>query len=81
MKCCGKCYLRKQLKKVDENSNSKKAPVKSEKSESLVFIISPVYTASLNYLYALPAIHNPARQHLFNHAILSRIFHPPSFAC
>lgn len=36
MKCCGKCYLNKQLKKVDQNeSNSKGFPVSIFKIKSI----------------------------------------------
>lgn len=78
MNCCGKCYLRKQLNKVDENSTSKKAPVKTEKSESLVFVVTPVYASALHFQESLLSIHNPVGQHLFGHSIPFPVFHPPS---
>lgn len=41
MHCNGKCYLKKQLQKVDkEQSGDKEQPVKSQKSELPVFIVT-----------------------------------------
>ena len=81
MKCCGKCYLKKQLKKVDENSNGKKAPLKTDKSESLVFIVVPFFTAPEQVLSLQLSTHNPAYQHMYGSNVPFLIFHPPSAAC
>ena len=81
MKCCGKCYLKKQLKKVDENSNGKKAPLKTDKSESLVFIVVPFFTAPEQVLSLQLSTHNPAYQHKYGSKVPFLILHPPSAAC
>ena len=76
--CCGKCYLRKQLKKVDENSTSKKAPVKTEKSETVEFVVTPVFTAPQHFIAFISSVHNPVGQHMYGHTVPFPIFHPPS---
>lgn len=77
MKCCGKCYLKKQLNKVhDEQSKSGPNSLKWEKGEFPVFVIpsaisftAPSFATTQllfpNYVVAL--VTNPA----------NTVFHPP----
>ena len=79
MKCCGKCYLKKQLKKAEDNTdaNGKQAPGKLNKIEIAEFVIPQ--KISLPYLVQLNNHnYNPAVQHMYTHAAISSIFHPPS---
>jgi len=79
MKCCGKCYLRKQLKKAEGSNSSKDAPGKIEKAEQLVFIISATEPVSSCLQHLTLSVRNPTNKHLHNYDFLSRVFHPPSF--
>lgn len=83
MKCCGKCYLKKQLKKVDGNENtSKDAPNKIEKNEVIAYIIEDIMTLrEENSPFPAATIRTPGLQHLNNVSILFPIFHPPALAC
>jgi hypothetical protein len=83
MKCCGKCYLRKQLKKGYEQENpSKGAPTKVEKNEVVAFIL-PISLPPNHYRIVLPTptLRTPVYQHLYHSTIPVSIFHPPSISC
>ncbi|OJW78561.1 MAG: hypothetical protein BGO69_00815 [Bacteroidetes bacterium 46-16] len=81
MKCCGKCYLHKQLKKAEDgSSNDKQGPSKTTKIELAEFVIPhkiniPYFTAPDTHQY------NPAMQHMHGFDPLVNIFHPPAMAC
>ena len=82
--CCGKCYLRKQLKKVDDNESPvKKAPVKTEKNEILVAVVTPPRHFSIQPLIVADAtsIQNPVFQSMYASAVPFSVFHPPSPNC
>lgn len=82
MKCCGKCYLAKQLKKAEDGSSKeqgKNLPTKWDKIEEVAFIVPQILSFNnfqpseeqvFHSNYIPPAGHDP----------LSAIFHPPS-AC
>lgn len=82
LNCCGKCYLRKQLKKVDGHENPVKNAVLSiEKMDALACILPP----TINYDYSHPelktsSIKTPVLQDLYQHPVSFSIFHPPSVA-
>lgn len=38
LNCCGKCYLNKQINKVDQNTGSEKQTVKLEKTELIAIL-------------------------------------------
>jgi hypothetical protein len=77
MKCCGKCYLNKQLAKADGSSDSKQLPSKNHKIELVEFIpviavpfscqVIPRDTKVFHDQYKLPLGRDP----------LASIFHPP----
>ncbi len=74
-KCCGKCYLHKQLKKADDN-NSKSLPTKTEKAEYALFIIPQKIT--LQFTPVTDNHHFTATdQRFITFDPLSSIFHPP----
>ncbi len=76
MKCCGKCYLQKQLKKIDNDTQEKGTPEKVEKSELLCFILPASILVSLKYTFDI-AVQNPSRQRLYNKDLSRSTFHPP----
>lgn len=81
MKCCGKCYLQKQLKKVDDTDASKKQSDRAGKAEVLVYILPAAIPHNLLSAPAIAAIQHPANQHLYDSRFPTSIFHPPaSFA-
>ncbi len=81
MKCCGKCYLRKQLKKAEDgtDANGKQAPGKNIKIELAEFVVPQ--RISIPSFYTAAAHHyNPIMQHMHGFDPLVNIFHPPSMA-
>jgi hypothetical protein len=81
MKCNGKCYLRKQLKKAEGAEHNGQQPTKSDKYESLVYCL-PVatYTVAQHFTPVL-SVHNPLGQHMYNGGLSPSVFHPPSEVC
>lgn len=79
--CNGKCYLKKQLKKVDDNTtNDKEAPAKKTKNQL------PEYIASSNQLAIFTTTvetvqHKTFYNNTYYHHHLSSVFHPPQEAC
>lgn len=82
MKCAGKCYLRKQLNKLDDTETSSgKTPVKTEKSEVLAVFLPPeTIKLSQPPPVRVAAAHNPFVLQLQVTLFASAIFHPPSLA-
>ncbi|MBS1585168.1 MAG: hypothetical protein JSS82_06430 [Bacteroidetes bacterium] len=82
MKCCGKCYLRKQLKKAEDGNeaNSKQAPCKLTKIEIAEFIPSQSFYLPEHFASILKQ-HNPRMQHMHDRLFPLSIFHPPSDFC
>jgi len=78
LKCCGKCYLRKQLHKVEEGNASKNAPPKIEKTEVLVYILPPFLQLPEHTGFPATAVLNPSGQHLHGAQLIFTVFHPPS---
>lgn len=78
MKCCGKCYLRKQLKKAEDGNepNGKQAPGKLTKIEIAEFIPSQSFHLPEHFASILKQ-HNPRMQHMHDRLSLMNIFHPP----
>lgn len=81
MKCCGKCYLKKQLKKVNANNEAgSESSVKMEK-EMLVYIIPNHILHESKPVFYQVVQHNAFRDAIIAHAFVDDIFHPPSSAC
>lgn len=76
MNCCGKCYLNKQLKKIDKESQGKGAPEKVEKNELISFILPGCIQLSFCY-NVCEIIQNPLKQRLYHKDICQSTFHPP----
>lgn len=82
MKCNGKCYLKKQLKKLDENSNSPKAPqIKIEKNEVITFILPQGIRFSTPAFLTTDSVFNPIVLQLQDSLYPSSVFHPPTHTC
>ena len=81
-KCNGKCYLRKQLKKVNdtENGSSNSPTIKIEKTEVVCLIPEPL-EFSARYVAGEPVVQNPVFMHLAEQVHLHSIFHPPAVSC
>jgi len=77
IKCCGKCYLRKQLKKAeDENTGSKQLPTKIDKVEVAAFFpLAPIHISVQGF--SLKVIFHDRYQQPSGSDPLSSIFHPP----
>jgi hypothetical protein len=82
MKCCGKCYLRKQLKKAEDgnDANGKQAPGKLTKIEISEFIPSQSFQLPAYFVSAIKS-YNPRMQRMHDRLSLLSIFHPPADFC
>lgn len=79
-KCCGKCYLRKQMKKVNgnENGSSKGQTIKIEKNE--VFCLMPDNLSVTIKMFPITlSVYNPILKDFLITPFSSSLFHPPSF--
>jgi len=81
-KCNGKCYLRKQLKKVNdaEHGSSDSHTVKIEKTE-VVYLLPVAIQFSGSVWHTEPAIQNPVERALTPQSHLQSVFHPPAVSC
>jgi len=79
MKCCGKCYLRKQLQKAaDHSEDSKGCPGRIVRQEEAFFLVpSGVLLPQLHYTCSISKPFNPGSQHLYGHMPIHTIFRPP----
>lgn len=78
LECNGKCYLKKQLNKVDnETPTDKEAPAKKHKNEL------PEYLSISDDFYLAPTFqpNNTQTDHyrdLYHYTLITSVFHPPS---
>lgn len=81
MKCCGKCYLKKQLKKVDDTENSGNSKtVKIEKTE-IVYLTSQFFSFTPQLKLRTVKVFNPLVRHFTSFTLPNAVFHPPALAC
>ena len=83
MKCCGKCYLRKQLKNTSDNTENapgKQQQVKWEKLSWVAVLPSAKPTAAILSLQENKQL-NSYYQNLYRFTSVVNIFHPPSIVC
>jgi len=83
MKCCGKCYLRKQLKKAEDGNTGnteKQGPSKLNKIELAEFIIPQKFSIKESFANKIKS-YNPSLQHMFGYDMPVNIFHPPAPIC
>lgn len=81
-KCNGKCYLKKQLKKVDdtEHGSSNAPTLKIEKTE-VVCLLPVSIQFSARECQGEPVVQNPVLLHFSSQSHLQSIFHPPAVFC
>lgn len=81
-KCCGKCYLRKQLNKVaeKENGTSKAPTIKVQKTE-LVCLLPKVFNLPFVHTLNVPSVYNPISKGFLMKPFPFSFFHPPSVSC
>lgn len=77
LKCCGKCYLNKQLNKA-ENGAGKPSSTKTEKTELLLFIVPEKQTIE-HCLVQYTDYYNPFKNHNYHYLFTPKVFRPPSF--
>lgn len=78
MKCCGKCYLHKQLNKAENESNDgKQQPNKMDKLELMTFII-PQGLSFQTHFSIEQKVFNSSVQSSYYFQYSSGVFHPPS---
>lgn len=81
MKCCGKCYLKKQLKKADEQGNdSKDMPGKWQKESSTVFLVTTPIALSFQQVVK-PVLFYDNYSFGIGYNAIASIFHPPPVSC
>jgi hypothetical protein len=79
--CCGKCYLRKQMKKVEDGSStSKKGQVKTEKSEVSEFVVTDRFIAVAHTTFETFPSNTPVTGNFHGYDLMADIFHPPATA-
>lgn len=79
LNCCGKCYVNKQMKKVDQNSGSEKqVPGKTAKAETVEYIM-PLTPLHSNTAFILQddKVYNGHYTGSKGHDAAPAIFHPP----
>lgn len=82
LKCCGKCYLKKQLKKADAEEKKQDSPAaKSNRLELTAFVLPSRTATPLSFIASLSPVQNPGRS--AHHGILFSVpvFHPPAVFC
>lgn len=81
MKCCGKCYLKKKLSKVDnKETTGKHLPSSTDKTEIIDCVIPQaisvqrIFCSEEHSVYAIAAT-------FYKHLHANLVFHPPSTVC
>lgn len=80
MHCCGKCYLNKQLNKVDNDNDKnggKNLPSKWEKTETAPFILPEIFSLKTCSITAITT-HHAHYTNSISFSLAAEIFHPPS---
>lgn len=81
MQCNGKCYLKKQLAKVDQQQqDEQQAPAKKIKSELPEFLAT-VTEINLTYHTDLSIVSYAIYKSHYKFEIVADIFHPPASVC
>lgn len=81
LKCCGKCYLRKQLNKANgSNETNRTLPNKTEKTETVDFIVAQKIMLA-RVFYPDAHTYNPSVTTFCETQFVTSIFHPPSIVC
>lgn len=80
LKCNGKCYLTKQLKKADtpQSDTEKNLPGNSKKSEHVEYLLSGNLKYSIMNIAVLSSSHYTHYVSPVGYSPINEIFHPPS---
>lgn len=79
--CNGKCYLKKQLNKVDNNTTDKqKAPEKKSENQIPEFVASEYFLVQ-KQVYTGIVQHKTIYINFYNYCHTNSLFHPPPFSC
>lgn len=76
-KCCGKCYLGKQLNKADNNKGSRNTASKLVLDEVTSFVLPQLISLSFEPAYAIKPVLLSKESTILNRPAGS-IFHPPT---
>lgn len=80
LNCCGKCYLKKQLKKVDErNDDTKQTSFKIEKQEAVAYILPAQGILQLPVTGYQEKVYTPGQQDMNGYHPVLSIFRPPIY--
>lgn len=79
LQCKGKCYLKKQLNKIDNttNTDNTKAPAPNERLQPLEFITSQVTQFNTQTIHTTPINHTAYCFSWYRHKYISSILRPP----
>lgn len=76
LECNGKCYLKKQLDKTEDESSN---PGTETEAQTLIFFLVPtLWSQSIEFIEPVLA-HNTGYTAFFNSCKLTDIFHPPDY--
>lgn len=77
LRCGGKCYLSKQLKKTEEQGEKKVPLSKNEKNQILYYYIQGSLTFLKDNAICCDKLRLMALQEFFSSSFIADIFHPP----
>jgi hypothetical protein len=80
--CCGKCVLRKELRKADnaEQKSQKNTSEKQERTAQVHFVLPPIIAIPEGINLAALQLQHAIMPRHFNTNICLSIFHPPSLS-
>jgi len=76
--CNGKCFLKKQLNKVEHTPDGKQLPAKKVKSELPEYVASNTNLLHITGFNAEMTSFNIHHNDLYTYQAITSIFHPPS---
>lgn len=77
LNCCGKCYLKKELKKADAEEK-KQDTTRSAQAELVAFVLPDRNQPGFSRLYLIKSVQNPAADTRYGILYHARVFHPPT---
>lgn len=80
-KCNGKCYLKKQLNKVDNSTNDDQQTPSKKSENNLPEFIAIEYFSINESIYSLVIEHNAAYSNTYQYNHTNTLFHPPPVSC
>eukprot|EP00172_Hildenbrandia_rubra_P002992 Plantae.Rhodophyta-Hildenbrandia_rubra.ctg43154.p1 GENE.Plantae.Rhodophyta-Hildenbrandia_rubra.ctg43154~~Plantae.Rhodophyta-Hildenbrandia_rubra.ctg43154.p1 ORF type:complete len:110 (+),score=4.23 Plantae.Rhodophyta-Hildenbrandia_rubra.ctg43154:420-749(+) len=80
MNCHGKCYLNKQLTKLDKSADTqqKDAPQTSKKVEIVEYLLTNIWSVSEQITYEDALTHHAHYTHQSSRLLIGSVFRPPS---